>query len=89
MKPPKGLYGRLGDKTVLDEKISECERQHWGNHGPFQIDIELGPDGETDTVVIEDGGETVIRAIHKGQGVYLIMYNPEYYPKPELSEVTA
>tara|TARA_R110002020_G_scaffold265840_2_gene480648 strand:+ start:1860 stop:2093 length:234 start_codon:yes stop_codon:yes gene_type:complete len=77
MSVPKGLYGRLGDMTVLEEKISECE-----NHG-LQVEIGLGPSKETDTVVIEDEGETVIRAIHKGDGVYIVMYNPEYYPKPE------
>jgi len=75
---PKGLYGRLGNMDALAEKISECEEVG------LQIEIGLGPDKETDTVVIEDEGETVIRAIHKGEGVYIIMYNPEYYPKPAI-----
>ena len=81
MNPPKGGYGRIGDKAVLDEKISECEGHD------FQIATTTGGN-DIDTVIIEDDGEQVIRALHTGSGDYIIMYNPEYYPKPELPEVT-
>jgi len=76
MNPPKGLYARIGNKAVLDEKISECEGHD------FSV-ASTSFDSSLDSVVIDDGGEMVLRALNTGAGEFMIMYNPAYYPKPE------
>ena len=82
-------HALFGVRLALEEALGNAIKHGNGMDPDKQVHIECCFDDDRVRIVIEDEGEQVIRAIHKGQGVYLIMYNPEYYPKPELPEVTA
>ena len=73
-KEPR-LYGRLGFTKTLEEKIEQCREVG-------MVDIKRDDDAGTASVNDLDG-TTVIRALDKGGGTWIIMYNPAYYPKPE------
>ena len=73
-KEPR-LYGRLGFTSTLNEKIEQCREAG-------MVDIQRDNDAGTASVNDTDGTK-VIRALAKGQGIWIIMYNPKYYPKPK------
>jgi len=67
-------YGRLGRLADVEKKINECKKVGY--------DVKINSYGRSiDTVIVKDEGESVFRAIHKGDGVYIVIYNPDYYPK--------
>ena len=38
-------------------------------------------DRTAQTVVVSWNGDTLFRALAKGDGVWLVLYNPQYYPR--------
>ena len=73
-KEPR-LYERRGFASTLEEKIEECRKAGM---------VDIKRDDEAGTASVNDlDGTKVIRALAKGTGIWLIMYNPKYFPKPK------
>ena len=68
----KNVFGRIGKLEVLNQQIREVRKMG----GKIIRDRAAG------TVRAEMGGEMAFRALDKGQGIWLIIYNGEFYAKP-------
>lgn len=64
-------FGRLGHWADVKTKIEEARL----NGATIKHDATAG------TVEAGFQGDTLFKALDKGGGAWLVMYNPEYYPR--------
>lgn len=72
------LYGRLGNKSILESKVKEAR-----DNGATVV-----RDNSAGTVEATFEGATLFKAMSKGGGIWLIMYNKEFYPIQEYTVPT-
>lgn len=80
MNTPHSMYGRLGTQRDVDAKIDDAMKIAKSNADYHEDFIQVVI--ERDTVQITVNCELALRAIKRAPDQWLVMYNPEYYPKP-------
>ena len=73
-KQMTSAYGRIGQRVDLDARIAEAQK----------AGATITEDEDDETVVAVLEGDELFRAIHKGGGAWIIIYNQQFYPKPTL-----
>ena len=73
------LFGRLGKRADVDRNLSQARQLREEQ----SYDLEIAEDAHAETAEIrtESGKVIVFRALHKGGGIWLCLYNKTFYPK--------
>ena len=69
--PTPNLFGRIGRWADVKARMKEAQANG----------ATVTRDKDAATVIAEWNGETLFRALGKGDGVWLVLYNPNFYPK--------
>ena len=69
-----GMYGRLGTRENLKNVVTAVKAAGGTKD----------PKSTPDAVTYNLQGKVAFRALAKGGNTYIIMYNDEFFPKPEI-----
>ena len=72
------LYGRLGKRSDVDRNLTMARQLV---EAGFDLEITEDADAATAEIRTDSGKVIVFRALHKGAGVWLCLYNKTFYPK--------
>lgn len=73
------LFGRLVSRSTIDTMICDAL---------LHLRALVAEDDDAETVIVTHGAQVVFKALHKGDGIWLALFNPAYFVTAEPTTTT-